>query len=300
MAGALAGPRVRARGGPLAVRPPPGFRYVDAHTHLHPEWLFRAIRRWFAENSDWQLGHPTAPDRVAEFLRRQGVERFVFFSYAHKPGISREINRWLRETADRLPDGIPLGTVHAGDDDPLAIAEEALTTYGFRGLKMHIQVQGFFPDDPRVLPIYARLVALDRVLVIHVTAVHGSRGHAGVERFARVLERFPDLRACICHMGVPETGACVELLGRYPRLHLDTTMAMCEPGLRSLGHRLSPAPRELLIEWQDRIVFGSDFPNLPYDYEEERRWAWERDLPAPVCRKIFNANARRFLGLGVE
>jgi predicted TIM-barrel fold metal-dependent hydrolase len=27
---------------------PPGFRYIDIHTHLHPEWLWMAIRRWFA------------------------------------------------------------------------------------------------------------------------------------------------------------------------------------------------------------------------------------------------------------
>jgi predicted TIM-barrel fold metal-dependent hydrolase len=282
------------------MKPPEGFRYIDAHTHLHPEWLFKAIRRWFAEHSDWKISHPTEPQRVAAFLRAHGVERFVFFSYAHKPGISREINRWLRDTGRALPDGIPLATVHAGDEDPLGVVEEALSTYGFRGLKLHIQVQRFFPDDPRLLPIYERLVELDRVLVIHVGGVIGAPG-AGeftrVERFARVLERFPALRASICHMGAPETAYCAELLARYSHLYLDTTMAMSAVGLRKLGYAPDPAAEKLLIQWQDRILFGSDFPNLPYDYEEERRWAWERDLPLEVCRKIFNANVRRFLGI---
>ncbi len=282
------------------MMPPEGFRYIDAHTHLHPDWLFRAIRRWFAEHSHWELTYPTEPEWVAEFLRKHGVERFVFFSYAHKPGIAREINRWLRDTSRWLPDGIPLATVHAGDDDPLAVVDEALTTYGFRGLKLHIQVQRFPPDDPRLFPIYECLVALDRVLVIHVTGVVGAPAAAdyvGVERFVRVLERFPDLRASICHMGAPETSACLELLGTYPNLYLDTTMAMSASGLRNLGYEPVPVARELILRWQDRLIFGSDFPNLPYDYEEERRWAWERDLPLDVCRKIFNLNARRFLGL---
>lgn len=279
------------------MNPPEGFTYIDAHTHLHPDWLFKAIRLWFAERTDWNLAYPTEPDRVAEFLRGRGVERFVFFSYAHKPGIARELNRWLHDTARGLPDGIPLGTVHAGDDDPLAIAEEALTTYGFRGLKLHISVQRFFPDDPRILPVYERLVALDRALGIHAGTEPVPNEYVGVERFVRVLERFPSLRACICHMGMGETPYCLELLDRYPRLYLDTTMAMSERGLRSMGHAPAPVSDESLLRWQDRIVFGSDFPNLPYDYEEERRWAWERDLPLDVCQKIFNTNARSFLGL---
>jgi predicted TIM-barrel fold metal-dependent hydrolase len=72
---------------------------------------------------------------------------------------------------------------------------------------------------------------------------------------------------------------------------------MSERGLRSLGLEAAPVARELLLRWQDRIVFGSDFPNLPYDYEQERRWAWERELPLDVCRKMFNTNARIFLDL---
>jgi predicted TIM-barrel fold metal-dependent hydrolase len=51
------------------------------------------------------------------------------------------------------------------------------------------------------------------------------------------------------------------------------------------------------VRWQDRVVFGSDFPNTPHDYEEERRPIWERALPEPVYRKIFRDNARRLLDL---
>jgi predicted TIM-barrel fold metal-dependent hydrolase len=282
------------------VNPPAGFRYVDAHTHLHPPWLFRAIRRWFAEHTDWNIPHPTEPERVAAVLREHGVERFVFFSYAHKPGIAREINGWLAKTAGALPNGVPLGTVHAGDDDPLAVAEEALTGYGFRGLKIHVQVQRFPPDDPRVLPVYERLAELDRVLVIHVGGVVGAPGaeeFTRLDRFARVLERVPGLRAVVCHMGAPETHRWLELLGRCPGLHLDTTMAMAPAGLQRLGYAPVPVGREVVLRWQDRILFGSDFPNLPYDYEEERRWAWEWDLPLEACRKIFGANARRVFRL---
>jgi predicted TIM-barrel fold metal-dependent hydrolase len=54
---------------------------------------------------------------------------------------------------------------------------------------------------------------------------------------------------------------------------------------------------EDLVRWQDRILFGSDFPNLPYPYEDERDALWRLDLPMPVYRKIFHDNAARLFGL---
>ena len=87
---------------PVMAVPPADFRYIDIHTHLHPPWLWKAIRRWFAGRPGWDFRYGTEPEWVARFLADRGVERFVFFSYAHKPGLARELNAWLHETARRL------------------------------------------------------------------------------------------------------------------------------------------------------------------------------------------------------
>jgi hypothetical protein len=282
------------------TRPPPGFRYIDMHTHLHPDWLARAIRRWFAERSNWTLEYPTEPDWVARFLAERDVERFVFFSYAHKAGIAREINAWLHATAGRLPAGIPLGTIHPDDPDMLAVAEAALVEHDFKGFKIHINVQRFFPDDPRVLPLYERLLALDRLLVIHVGSAPWPSEFDGFPRFERVMTRFPRLKAIVAHMGAWETREFFGLMERCPNLHLDTTMAFApiRPEHQGMDRLNEIEVRdEDLVRWQDRIVFGSDFPNLPYPYEDERDALWMRDLPMPVYRKIFHDNAARLLGL---
>lgn len=282
------------------MMPPPGFRYIDVHTHLHPEWLFRAIRRWFAERSNWNLESPTAPAVVAGFLRERGVERFLYCSYAHKAGIAREINAWLHATRARAPGGLPLGTIHPDDPDMLEGAEEALTGYDFPGFKFHINVQRFFPDDPRVMPVYERLLALDRLLLIHVGTAPWPNGFDGFPRFARVMERFPTLRVIVAHMGSYETRQFFALMERCPNLHLDTTMAFApfrpeHQGLSSINH--IQVTNDDLVRWQDRILFGSDFPNLPWPYEDEREALWMRDLPMPVYQKIFRDNAARLLGL---
>jgi hypothetical protein len=279
------------------MEPPAGFRYIDAHTHLHPPRLFAAIRRWFDEHSHWNLSGPTEPDEVVAALRAAGVERFAFFSYAHRPGMSREVNRWIRDAAARFPDGIPLGTVHAEDDDPVAVVDEACGAWGLAGLKVHTQVQRFHPDDPRMLPVYERLVALDRVLVIHVGTGPHTNEFTGLSRLERVLERVPALRASICHMGAFETRLAFQLLDRFPQLHLDTTMAMAPESLPYTGIDHAVVRDADLVRHADRILFGSDFPNLPYPYEAERAGLWARGLPMEVYRRIFHENARAFFRL---
>ena len=280
--------------------PPPGFRYIDVHTHLHPPWLAAAIRRWFAGRPGWQFQYGTEPEEVARFLAEQDVERFVFFSYAHKPGLARELNAWLHETARRLPAGLPLGTLHPGDPDVLAVAEEALERYGFKGFKFHINVQRFYPDDRRLWPVYERLLARGGVLLIHVGSAPWPNEYDGFPRFERVMTMFPELRVIVAHMGQFETRRHLALMERCPNMYLDTTAAMAaeSPIFRD---RPGAGPADVtdadLVRWQDRILFGSDFPNTPHSYDLERRPIWERPVPATVHHKIFHDNARRLLDL---
>jgi predicted TIM-barrel fold metal-dependent hydrolase len=280
--------------------PPPGFRYIDVHTHLHPEWLSAAIRRWFVGRPGWDFQYGTEPEWVARFLAEQDVERFVFFSYAHKPGLARELNAWLHQTARRLPAGLALGTVHPGDPDVVEVAEEALDRYGFKGFKFHINVQRFHPDDPRILPVYERLLARDAILLIHVGSAPWPNEYDGFPRFERVMTMFPELKVIVAHMGQFETRQHFQLMERCPNMYLDTTAAMApQSAIYREAHGASA--RDVtdadLVRWQDRILFGSDFPNTPHSYDDERRPIWEREVPEMVHRKIFHDNAQRLLGL---
>jgi predicted TIM-barrel fold metal-dependent hydrolase len=279
-------------------RPPfgPHFPCIDVHVHLHPERLARAIERWFAETR-WVNAHPFEPERVAATLRSRGVERFCFFSYAHRPGMARELNRWVAGIAGRLPGAVPLGTLHAGDPDVAAVAAEALDTLGLRGFKFHCSVQRFPLDDERLFPVYERAEAEGHLFMLHAGTMPYRDAFTGANRFRRVLQRFPRLRACVAHMGCFEENAFLALTEAYPEVYVDTTMALAPAAGPYVGGDGRAIPDATILRHQDRILFGSDFPLIPYDYDEERRWAWDRDLPDAVRRKIFCDNAARFLGL---
>jgi predicted TIM-barrel fold metal-dependent hydrolase len=98
-------------------------------------------------------------------------------------------------------------------------------------------------------------------------------------------------------MGAFETRLALELLDRFPALHLDTTMAMTGASTPYTGIDPAVVRDADLVRYADRILFGSDFPNLPYPYEEERAGLWGRGLPMAVYRRIFRDNALAFFGV---
>jgi hypothetical protein len=92
---------------------------VDAHVHLLPDRLARAIRRFFVERIPDYRGYPCelAPARAA--IAAPGITRCWSLPYAHKPGMAHDPNRWMAETvADdgwwcRARRSIPPTTSHA-------------------------------------------------------------------------------------------------------------------------------------------------------------------------------------------
>ncbi|PYN13697.1 MAG: amidohydrolase, partial [Candidatus Rokuibacteriota bacterium] len=243
-------------------------RCVDVHVHLHPAPLAEAIQRHFAREN-WLNAHPFDPEAVAETLAARGVDRFCFFSYAHKPGMARSLNEWLAGIGARLRGAIPLGTLHPDDPDLMRVAGEALDDLRLSGFKLHFSVQRVYPDDPRLYPVYERAEAEGRVFVLHVGTAPYRDAYTGVGRFRRVMERFPRLRVCVAHMGAFESEAFLQLTDQYPALYVDTTMALCPLAERYVGIRGASITDAQLLRHQDRIVFGSDFPLIPYDYDEE-------------------------------
>lgn len=267
---------------------------IDVHTHLHPPKLFAAIRRWFAERSSWDLSEqPTDPHEVAAKLRAAGVERFVFCSYAHKPGLARELNAWLAQTSRSLGRyGLALATCHLDDPSPLEDVRDALDD-GCIGLKIHEDVQSIALDDPRFDPIYALLAERRGFVLAHVGPIPWEyKPLDGLRRVSRVLERHPSLAFIVAHFGSPDTAEYFALMERHRQLYLDTTMVFAPP---SPLRREAFHDRALLRAHAANVLYGTDFPNVPYAYESERRGLQELALGSAAESAILRDNAARLL-----
>ena len=268
---------------------------IDVHTHLHPPRLFAAIRRWFARHSDWDIaGNPSEPAEVAAALRHAGVERFVFFSYAHTTGMARELNAWLAQTSRELGGfGVPLATVHP--DDPAYLDDlHAALDDGCLGLKLHEDVQRLHADDPRLTPVFDELAARGAFAIVHAGSIPWEYvPGAGFARIVRVLERHPTLNLVVAHYGAPDSEAYFGAMDRHPGLHLDTTMVFARDSpVRGEIGVFDAAP---ILAHPERVLYGTDFPNIPYEYARERSGIESLGLPADVLRAVLHDNAARLL-----
>ena len=265
---------------------------IDVHTHMHPPRLFAAIRRWFAERSDWDISaQPSDPHAIARALAAAGVERFVFFSYAHKPGFARELNTWLAATARELGGaGVPLGTVHL--DDPAYVEDlELALDDGCAGIKIHEDVQQLDVDDERFAPVYERIAARGGIVIAHIGPIPWrSIEKLGLARVERVLQRHPELQFVVAHMGLPDSEGFCALTERYPNLYLDTTMVFA-PG----SPLEAPLPAALVERYSKHILYGTDFPNIPYAYRLERRGLEALGLSPAALEAILRGNAARLI-----
>ena len=270
---------------------------VDAHVHLMPDRLMEAIRDALHDAATWQFDHPTDLDGMTAELTAAGVEQFFALPYVARPGAAADLNEWVCETAAQSALAIPFATVHAADEDVGGIVESAFNA-GARGLKFQLPVQGFAADDPRLDPAYEVVADNDGALMLHAgtAPMFEDSPHVGVERFQSFLDSYPDIRVCAAHMGTYEVEEFVALAREYDTVFLDTTFAMSSVARQYMDFDPSTVADQTLIDLSESIMYGSDYPNIPYPYEREREHLLSRDLPTEVQRDIFSETATRFLG----
>ena len=283
---------------PEGERIPGGLRVFDAHVHLFPDRMFDAIWRWFDAYA-WPIRYRLYAEQVVEFLLARGVSRFTGLLYAHKPGMARDLNRFMAELARAHSQLVPLGTVYPGEPDAEAVVREALAL-GLRGIKLHCHVQKVAPNDPRLDPVYALCAAARVPVLIHAGrepsfAAYGvdTRKLCGADQVDDVLRRHPALTLIVPHLGADEFGAYAVLLARHPNLWLDTTMAI--GGFLEAGEGGADTPGKLFPRHADRLLYGTDFPNIPH--------AWDRELnvirasvPAARQAAVLYENAAKLFG----
>jgi predicted TIM-barrel fold metal-dependent hydrolase len=268
---------------------------IDAHVHLFPDGFFEAIWRWF-EAYGWPIRYKLPSEQVIEFLLSRGVEHIVALHYAHKPGIAGLMNSYMAELCQRHPRVTGLATVLPGEQDATTTLFEAFAQ-GLQGVKLHCHVQSFSPDDADMEEVYEACIQHNLPLVMHAGREPASPQYpqhphvlCGSWRVEEVLRSFPRLRLCVPHLGVDEIVAYTELIQKYDNLWLDTTMAVAEYFPIDEPHR----PIEVRPE---RIMYGTDFPNLPYAWDREVRILAEQHEEERLAA-VLGETARQFFGIG--
>jgi hypothetical protein len=109
----------------------------------------------------------------------------------------------------------------------------------------------------------------------------------------QVIKTYPGLRVCVPHLGADEFDTYHRLLDSYDNLWLDTTMTLAE----YLFMDYFPKLAEMRA---DRIIFGTDFPNLPYAWDREIRRLVQLNLEKDTLERILGRNAMEFYNIDLS
>ena len=177
-------------------------------------------------------------------------------------------------------------------------AKEAIEVHGMLGFHFH-PIMGHFAVNDRVhYPLFETINALKAPVMIDVgttgmgAGIPGGMGakirHAHPSAIDELAADFPDLTIIAAHPG-------------WPWVDEMTAVALHKGNVfwEMSGWAPKHFPPQLKIDMrarlQDKIMFGSDYPSLPYE-RIFREWD-ELGYKPEVMEKIYHGNAERVLGL---
>ncbi|MEZ5186713.1 MAG: amidohydrolase family protein [Candidatus Nanopelagicales bacterium] len=272
---------------------------IDVHTHFLPEPVMRSVWDYFDNAGanygvEWPIAYRWDDDARLQHLRAMGVKRFTALVYAHKPGMADWLNTWGLDFADRVPDCLPTATFYPepGVEDYL---ERALVR-GARVLKLHLQVGDIDPRDPLLDPVWGMLSDAGVPVVTHCGSAPLQGRFTGPAAIGEVLRRFPGLRIIVAHLGAGEFDAFLDLAEKRANTWLDTTMALTDFMQERAPFPVERLPQLRALSGQGKILFGSDFPNIPYPYAHQVEVLMDHGLDMPEV--MWRAPGRVLEGLG--
>ncbi len=263
-------------------------RKLDFHCHIYPAKIAEKARQSTGGFYGVECGDCTG---VAEDLLARcdeaGIETCVIHSVATKPEQVDSINAFLLRVSQAYPGRfVPFGTVHQDTEDMDAVVDW-LYANGFKGVKLHPDIQGVALNDPRLMRLYK--ACRGKLMVLF---------HAGDDRYSYsnpaeilpVLERFQDVTFIGAHLcGYRVWAEAVPALSkRFDNLWVDCSSS-------AFAMERDQFVRYIEAYGYDRVLFGSDYPM--WDPRTESAMVESLGLPQKALEDIFWNNAARLLGL---
>lgn len=279
---------------------------IDIHTHAEVSTrmlpdaaeaeALEARGRYFR----YEVKHPTIA-QMAQYYRERKMG-FVVFTVDHERGmgIKRISNEEVAESAAEHADvAIPFASIDpARGKMGVREARRLIKDFGVKGFKFHPIIQGFYPNDPDVYPLYEVIAEAGLPALFHTgqTGIGaGMRGGGGLKlKYANpiylddVAADFPDMPIIMAHPSVPWQDEQLSVATHKPNAYID--LSGWSP--KYFEAKLVQYANTLL---KNKVLFGSDNPVIQPD-----RWLADFDkLPvkSEVRPLILKENAVKLLRL---
>ncbi|GAB92650.1 amidohydrolase family protein [Gordonia rhizosphera] len=271
---------------------------IDVHTHFMPKPVMDKVWSYFDSigprfGKEWPITYRAAEDLRVATLQEFGVRAYSSLVYPHKADMAEWLNGWAADFAAHHPDCLPTATFYPEESAPQYVSHAIQR--GVRVFKSHIQVGDYSPLDSLLDGVWSQIADSQVPVIIHCGSGPEPGRYTGVEPIRTLLHRFPSLPLIIAHMGTTEYIEFLELAEQHPSVYLDTTMSFTD-----FTEADWPYPKDALPRLQDigdKILFGSDFPNIPYPYTHGLEALARLDLGDDWLRGAVYRNAAKLFDI---
>jgi hypothetical protein len=189
-------------------------------------------------------------------------------------------NELVRKAVKANPDRL-LGCIWPDPHDTGAprLVRKALTTWGFKGVKLHPLFGAYLPNDDIVHPIMEEARRAKRPVLVH-------SGHDPFSlpwSIGELAEVFPDVTIVMLHMGGGNgiyIQAAIDTAKRYDNILLETSHMTLYTKVKEAVLKLG----------EERVMYGSDYPFGEATVEVRRITA--AGLTEAQLDRVFYSNAK--------
>ena len=264
---------------------------VDVHTHVWPDKIAGVVLERLEDQLQIDAIGLNTVDSLKAHMRESGVDKSVVLGVVDRADQVTRANDWLISIQDDLL--VPFGAMHPDLDDKGGEVQR-LRRNGIKGIKLHPMMNRFYPDDPKMFPIYEEM-GEDMVLAIHSGRLPNIGADATVysppRRIMNLVRQFPRLKVIALHLGgfYMLDEAERELIGQEQVL-IDTTWP---PSLREVAAQTLTSI--INQHGPDKVCFGTDYPLA--SQSKDANYLLELDLSDADKERILGETARELIGL---
>ena len=270
---------------------------IDIHVHFMPKPVMDAVWRYFDEGerhygTAWPVHYRGSETERVDTLRALGVRAFPALVYPHKPGMAESLSEWAMAFAGAVPECVPTGDVLRRAERRVLCAARGgsrgsmfecacRSAVSTRGIRCCTRSGGCSPKRGCRWWCTAAAARSRRGTPVPGRSA-GARGQSVAHGGDRTLRR----------PGVRRAPRFVE---RLANVHVDTTMVGTE-----FMNSLAPLPAERsprLGDLGDRVVLGTDFPNIPYPSATQHTALRRSAIGDDWLRAVCWDNGPRLLGV---
>lgn len=262
-------------------------KVFDVHVHIYPDKIAEKASESIGVFYDGirMHGDGTLKDCLRQ-MDEAGIERFAAHSVALTPHNVTRINSFILDAYRQHPDRIvPFAAIHPEMED-LSGAVDEMVSQGFKGVKIHPDMQKFAVDDPCVRPMM-KAIAGKLPLLIHCGDYRYD--YDGPQRILNLHEQVPNLQMICAHFGGwGEWDRAAKLLPGHGGLVVDTSSSLYR-------WPAEDAVKMIRAIGSKNVLFGTDYPM--WNPKEEIERFMRLNLTEEERADILWNNAARLLKL---